>query len=507
MVHNISCYISSPGTSDGGASDCSEFKNVLRYTVSERGAQSAQTMIGRKIFNQYGSYLVRFCHFGTEGSIMDNLIEKVQGMIIDLGPVLGCNSIYNSGVQLKKIGLQADFPGLCSRNSSTAPDAFLKLPIVWKTQSGGIGSEGAGVNMWALLTLASLVGCDHIHCKTSSRLAQSLIKLILKNTPSAVTPGNCIPIRSFHDQTREAELIWVENSRRPDWFLRPTRDDCFASSGVLSVCPMDDNGMLPEDVMSCAAAYEQSKFLKCEYMDLPSNVFGSYQLIPGRDYCIYNKRLDEYANLCVENRFVGVTHNDRFFEWDLDNWQDNLKKGGWIVLPMIWRKGALVTTLIDDQQVCGCLVPVCYEELNKIDSDSEHFVSAYNSETCCYSVLTVHGSDLIHMNTRNVLKNLIKPGTGVWIKSGTETWKSLRKYFPSSHLESDEDDTRMICGKLNIPLTAHFEYGKACITIVEKSFEHSKRNVFNYRHVIVNPWEITLDAPENADSRVMELIV
>lgn len=506
---NITCYVSTPGTFEGGVNDSVEFKSFLRYACSERGPNTPQHVMARKIFKSFGLYLKLFCHFGPEPSIMEDLMEKLQGLVVDLRPVLGCPSVYDTAKHMKKLGMSSELPGLCT-SGQDGPDNFLKMPLSWKSSGGGWASEGAGVNMWVLLVWASLLGCNHVHCKNTSRFAQSIIKLMARNAPASITPGNAVPIRSFHDQTRENEVIELDDSwKRPDHFLRPIRDDYFASSGKFSICAADEDvaeGLLPEDYICCAAAMEWRKFFKCKkYIDVPPKTPGDYQLIPCRYYCVYSKSKKVWANLWADHNGVTVTDvgesdgEDSGCHYSCMLWQEQLKEDGWLVLPMVWRTGALVR--VEGEDRFGCLVPSNYEELNQIGS----WGSNYNSSKLLYNVLYSSEEDLSLMSPLDVLDSLVRPGTEVWIKPDTEAWGALAPNMPP--LSQGGEDVRMIKARLNIPLTPHSPHGKVVVTVLQR--EAGLTNVYSidYRHVTVDPWELSPDPPETDCLEVTELLL
>lgn len=493
---NVTCYITTPGTVDGGINEGSNFKHVLRYTQSERGADTPQHTIGRKLFKYFGAYLVRYCHFGIESSITERLVEKVQSMVVDLRPVLGCTSVYDAKKHLEKLGFHRELPGLC-RHGGGGPDNFLKLPMLFKSHGGGVSSEGAGVNMFALLAAASLVGNDHVHCKAASRISQNVLKLMVKSAPVAVTPGNCVPVRSFNDQTCEAETVYCEPEGRPEHFLRPIRDDSFAHSGIFSVCPVDERGWLPEDLASCAAVYEQSKFLSCAYADVPpSKVAGHYQLVPGRYYALYSKAEDKLGTLLVDERGVNVVINDDTgVTWDFKDWHDELRKLGYLILPMIWRSGALVA--VNDGANFACLAP---------DPDS---VSRFNfsPEKLCYTAYEEEGAEMISVHPVTVLDNLVRPGTVVWVKPSTKAWKDLSVDFPATELDEVEAAERMVQARLNLPTVPLPQAGKVHVTILQRHADAMRNSELDYRHVVLDPWELCPEPPARDDLKILELVI
>jgi len=503
---NVSCYISSPGNEEGGVGESQEVKNILRYTMSERGAMSPTHMVGKKVWKGFGNYLTRYCHFGPESSIMDNMLEKLQSFVVDLRPIMDCSPVYDAKKHIEKLGLQGELPGLC-KQAAGVPDNFIRLPVVWKSCNGGIGSEGAGVNMFTLLSAAALVGSDHVHCKASSRFAQAVIKQMLKKAPKSV--GDAVAVRSFNDQTRKPEYISVGFEGRPDHFMRPLRDDCFAYTGVFSVCPAKD-GKMPEDYACCGAVEEQAEFLCVEkYADMPpEHVQGHYQLIPGRYYALYGKDRDVNGNILVGATGVTVMlDNNECFSESHMNWQERLKEENLLVLPMVWRSGALIS--LDEGTRLGCLVPTgtresMVEEGCDVDSTTE--ITNYNHVKFGYNVLVSEEEPTLLISTLDVLDHLVAPGTFVWIQGDTQAWHELSEFLPPTGLDEEMAGQRAIRARLNVPLVANPVPGKVYVTVMQRSSRMVKDSELDYRHVVVDPWELRLAEPEDEELQVTELI-
>ncbi len=498
---NIKCYITCPGTADGGICEGSHIKNILRFTPSQRGGRSVGTVLADMIFQVFGGELVRFCHFGTELNIIERLLEKLQGMKVDLRPIFGGAPIYNSKKHIEKLGLQRELPGLCV-SQMDKPDVFMKLGV-WKTSGGAVGSEGASVNMWALLTAASLVGCNHIHCKSSSRFAQSVLGLILRNAPAAATPGNVIPVRSFHEVSKEVESVLVRADSRPDNFLRHIDDSNFAINGVFSCCKAVE-GKMPEDYLGCAYVRELSEFLKCKYHEVPpKHVHGHYQLMPERYYSIFNKEEDIWGSLMINDDGVHVDIDTReAWVWDFDEWEEELRNANYLVMPMIWRSGAVIS--LDDGDV-GCLVPdgtrnSMHDEGCQIQEGD--YISNYDHFQFCYHALSKDGV----LNAYNVLdtfERLVVPGTFLWIKPGTDSWEKMKSQFPPMS-DPNCEDQRVVRVRLNVPLKSNPVLGKVCVTVMRKA--ESSSLDFTFGHSEIDPWDLTMNPPVDPSLELRELL-
>lgn len=502
---NIKCYISCPGNSDGGVSEMPNFKNILRFTPSQKGGSSPVQVLAKLISNSFGAELMRFCHFGAESSILERLLERLTSMKIDLRSLLFNAPIYDSKKHLESLGLQHEFPGLC-KSGYDKPDFFMKLGV-WKSGSGAVASEGASVNMWALLTAASLVGSRNIHCKASSKIAHSIMSLILQCSPVNATPGNMIPVRSFEEVSRDYEVIHVSSENRPRNFLRPIFDSNFAINNVYSCCPLLDDDM-PEDYLGFGYVRSMSKFLNCEYHEVPpAFVLGHYQLMSRTYYSIYSqKRLPDggmevkCGNLYIrEDRKVTIELSDQVLDCDIHNWEEVLRLNNFLVLPTIFRKGALVSVPDNDDDV-GCLVPV-HEFV-----EGGPLVTNYDHLKWGYHALVQEGVKEF-ISVKNIYASLIQPGAELWIKPGSETWVKLQGKFPACPLSAQRQKKRMVRVLLNVPTDVNLTDKKeVCVTVVSKKnngFQAMDLSVSNH---YVHPWELSRVGPVDKDLEVLILM-
>lgn len=507
--NNIRCYVSCPGTVDGGVGEGHESKNVLRFTPSQRGSRSNNQVVAELIFQVFGGELVRFCHFGTEHSIIERLVEKLQSMKMDLRPIMCGSPIYNTAKHIEKLGLHRELPGLCHR-SHDKPEFFMKT-AVWKTGGGSIGSEGACVNMWALLTAASLVGCSHIHCKASSRFAQSVLGLILKSAPASATPGDVVPVRSFHEVSKEAEFVSVRCSNRPENFLRPIEDGNFAMNGDFSCCKVVD-GKMPEDYLGCGYVREMAKFLKCKYHEVPPQyVYGSYQLMPGRHHAIYSRAKEAWGSLILDEHGAhAFVSNSESITWDFDEWEDRLRESLFLVMPTIWRSGALVKLEDVGEGAVGCLVPDGTRKSMEEQGDEvveDFFLSNFDHLQICYWARYGEGDDdMKALTVLDTLDCLVVPGSYLWIKPGTTAWDGLSGQFPVSTPSAGEQSERCVRVRLNVPLSAGPTPGKVHVTVLIKGTQARYSQDFKFKHLEVDPWELTSCPPADTKLEIRELV-
>ena len=435
-------------------------RRVLRLPT-ERTQRPVEISVGDLISNAFGPELVQFCHFGKEHSIIHLLMKSLSTMEIDLRPLMLGSPVYNTKKHIAKLGLQRVIPGLYN-STQEKPDKFLK-GFTWKSASSAVMSEGMGVNMWSILMMASLMGSDEIHCKASSRVATSILTLILNLSPSAATPGNMIPVRSFNERSRKPECVIVSSKGRPEHFIRPVEDDNMAMNGTFTYC-QSDRGTVPEDYLGCAHILEMSKFLKCKYHEVPpSQVQGFYQLMQKRYYHIYRHAADE-STRAAEGIFF-IDNDGVHMEWEEEgsditesatytyyDWHEGLRTLGFLIMPHVWRAGAAVH--VNDKEFVGCLVPTgtrdSYIE-NGIDPDTVGFISNYNHFSKTYTVLFDVGT-VMPIKVNNMLAELIPPGTVLWIKPETPTWETLKDFFPYTTMPEEEANQRLVQTRLNIPV-------------------------------------------------------
>jgi hypothetical protein len=423
----------------------------------ERNQRPIEDSVGDLLLNVYGAELAQFCHFGKEPSIIHLLIKGLMSMEIDLRPLLGGAPIYDTKKHIKKLGLHLALPGLFS-STHTKPDKFMK-GFIWKSASTAVMSEGIGVNMWAILLMASLMGSDEIHCKSSSRVASSILSLILGLAPSAATPGNIIPVRSFNEKSRHPDVVVVSSQNRCEHFIRPLEDDNLAINGNYTYCQVDGK-FVPEDYLGCSYVMEMSKFLKCKYEHVPAkHVMGHYQLMQERFYPIYRNGADGLTeadgNLIIDKHGVHVEYDvDRAETFTFIDWHAKLRNLGFLVMPCVWRSGAGVYVGEGDDVQVGCLVPTGTKlaiEANFQNLEDYHYISNYDHIGRCYHAL-VQEDTLVSMPVLKTMDNLIPPGTVLWLKPGGPTWNTMTPQFPRSRISDGDADMREVQVRLNIPI-------------------------------------------------------
>ena len=459
--NNLCGYISSPGTESGAPNDASQLPKLMRVAI-DRNQRPAYERVAVEFQRCFGEELFRFCGIGKEPEILRLLLQQLMRMApVDLRPLLGGVPIYNTGKHIERLGLAQDLPALC-RAQGGKPDHFLKA-FAWKSVGNVVAGEGLGVNMWALLVLASLLGTEDIHAKNTSKVAVALLSLIAGMAPRAATPGQRFPVRSFNDQTQNVEMVIVQARGQPEHFLRPLRDDKFAISGEYTYCPADD-GRVPEDWLHNSHLLAAAKrFLFCEWREVPPTFLrGSYQVLAKRHYAILRQGSRDTSpalgSLYVDSKGAVIRYDSDGLGYRVDlgvmEWSDRLAALGFLVMPMVFRSGALVLIKRSLTQL-GCLVPSGTRASlvdAGIDPASVQYVGNFDPIRMGYHAL-VERDTTVFMDAETVQERLIAPGTVIWIMPGTPTWQGLaeQNLFPRRRSGDVDNDICALRARLNIP--------------------------------------------------------
>jgi len=498
---NIKCYISSPGNSEGGVDTSLGGKTILRFLNPDNG-KSVEETVANLIYMAFGVELKQYCHMSHEPSIIQSVVKAVAGMIIDIRAIFGGAPIYDSAKHLTKLGLQNLLRGLCI-NRNDAPGPFMRC-FTWRSHNKNVLSQGMGVNMWALLTLASIAGTDWIHCKTRDRAANVLSVMVLNMAPAGATPGNLMPHRSFHGKSIEPLWIQLSSKDRCHHYLRPMHDQNFALTGNYSICA-PEKGCMPEDYLHCSSVLSLSWFLQCEYHEIPPAHMGcQYSLMPDCHYHIYRHSDGSEGNIFATETGVHFQDTDFLVETlDVDEWEDELKERGFLVMPMVFRSGALV--LLQDGLNFGCPVPDgTRKSMEEGGSTESCTFYNYDPYRFCYHLL-VDENALMAVPVMYLIKNLVVPGQQLWIKPGSQAWENLREFFPDTDLAEEQAEQRAISARLNVPLIVNPVPGIIYLTVLEKPRGTLYAGDVTHRHVTASPWELTLLPPAEPALRIMEL--
>jgi hypothetical protein len=110
------------------------------------------------------------------------------------------------------------------------------------------------------------------------------------------------------------------------------------------------------------------------------------------------------------------------------------------------------------------------------------------------------------LNVLDTFDKLVAPGTFLWIKPDTTTWKELSGQFPKSTLSDEEQYQRVVRVRLNVPLSPKTVHGKVHVTLIKKGARGRHSLDFDFSHICVDPWELTSEPPMDARLEIKELV-
>lgn len=452
--HNISAYVSDPGTIEGHAL---HEKQVFRLGEHDKNPnRSLHAKVADRVAEQYGKELFLYCHMGKDVSMISQALYSCMTQFApDFQQLLETENLYDTARHIKKLGLQNDYPGLARAGQNTTAGMLMKS---FTFREG----MALGVNIWQLLIIGTLIGNRNLHAKCSSDFSRHVLSVILQKAPRAATPGNKIPVRSFNARTGRQEYVTVNEENRPDFFLRPLKDDDFMDSGLLADCRADPKtGLLPEDVMHCGHLQRASILLSCKLWEVPSSFLaGHYSLLTGVAYALHGEGAVGFVKIVGETVFIrkwdqGLeeeTCKDRHI---CDNWEREISQLGCIILPMIIRPCAAVwdkekKSIGVLQSQSGDNLVVWNETTHKPEAKDPRNVNDNRAHTYL-PYIVMHESDCPQPITAlESLENIVKVGTVFWLKPHSNAWEVMRCNFPVG-LNSGEVSNSALRVRINVP--------------------------------------------------------
>ena len=452
--HNISAYVTDPGTIEGHAI---HERQVFRLGEHDKNPnRSLHAKVADRVAEQYGKELFLYCHMGKEVSMIAQAIYSCMTQFTpDFQLLLETSNLYDTARHIKKLGLENDYPGLARAGQSTAPGMLMKS----FTYREGMA---LGVNIWQLLIIGTLIGNQNLHAKCSSDFSRHVLSVILQKAPRAATPGNKIPVRSFNARTGRQEYVSVNEENRPDFFLRPLRDDDFMDSGLLADCRADPKtGLLPEDVMHCGHLQRASILLSCKMWEVPASFLaGHYSLLSGVAYPLHGEGTVGFVKINGEavlirrwdNKLEEETVKDRHI---CDNWEEEIKQLECIVLPTIIRPCAAVWD--KEKKNIGVLLPQKGDTLvewNKAahKPDAQDPGNADDNKVYTYLPYLVEyeSGRPEPITALDTLQNIVNVGTVFWLKPHSQAWEQMRCNFPVV-LNSGDAENSALRVRINVP--------------------------------------------------------
>ena len=291
--------------------------------------------------------------------------------------------------------------------------------------------------------------------QVSAEFAKNLSQLMLQNSPASLTPGNEACIRHFDFRTGRAETICLTPHGRPEHFLRPTQDAQFMGTGVFSVArqvcvwsplsqfraqakrltntrtQLKHSRFLPEDMLHASALLEPMRFARCDWSEVPASaVGGEFELLPDRHYSVWRPPdlasphpRAEHGSIVVRTDGEPVvelsTHHDhthlpgtavsddmeesvQLQVLPFDSWHVQLRALGFVVTPMVFRRGACIRCKWEGDAV-GCIVPTTDDGLNFSPGD------------CTYDVV-LSDDACVKVFFKEALDNLIPCGEELYLQ-------------------------------------------------------------------------------------------
>lgn len=457
--------MSSPGTDSGMVNGGHPWPALLRVNTDQyqRTKKEVHEKVAVNFQRHFGDLLFRFVGIGKEPVVMSLLMAKLMHMApVDLRPLLGCVPIYDTAKHIQRLGIADRLPAL-GLSDRRRPDKFLKQ-FTWTSVAHTAVAEGMGVNVWALLLLASLLGTDEIHVNNIRQVSMEILSLLLALSPSAATPGNLVPVRCFNDRTLRPQAVVVPKADRPEHFLRPLRDDRFATTGEFWSCPMvrghsqDAQRQMPEDTLHMSMVIAAAnRLLFCPWQDVPPGELRlEYQVIPDRHYSILRQGSDDQprakGSLRVNARECVIRYDGEEASLNVMRWCKELGELGFLMTPMVFRSGALVSVEHATARM-GCLVPDGTREsiLAAGLEGAGHYVGNFDFLRLGYHALVGPDGETVFVDVEDVWKNLVAPGTVLYIAPNTPSWLGLKGEFPTRLSGEDEVDLCALRVRLNVP--------------------------------------------------------
>ena len=464
-------YISNGATSEGGPLNA---KQIFRPSRNDKLTLVQQ--VGAMIQDHYGKELWFYFSMGPSTSIYTNAVKRWMKQNPDWRALLQMPNLYNTKRHLTKLGLTNLIPKLT--DGGQEGNQFVRI---FKNS----GWDFLGVNMWQLLVSACLLGNTDLHPKNASNVSRSLLTALLAQSPRCLTLSGRIPILDFNSVTGNYEYLVINNEKRPDFLLRPTHDPAFFESGNLSMCPGGEDGLLPEDCVHCCMLENASRLLYCNKWEVPASFLeGNWNLVPGYPYALHKQGGGEGVVYIVPNKSIEITlvENGTEIHSSLSpssDWEACIKEEGFIIIPMIFRPCAAVWG--PTKESVGLILPQ--------DLDDGALNSNFNKELRFYSVGFDEDAEPSDMTALEVIKNIVKIGTELFIKPGCEAWEELRGRFPGNILPADIP--RMaVRVRLNIPEVMMPDASKLHVSVLtQKGVGNNK--VLGGFIMLVNPWDLT----------------
>ncbi len=352
-------------------------------------------------------------------------------------------------------------------------------------------SIGAGIHVIQLLVLGSFIGdVEALHPKIINDLCGNLIKQVLLYAPAGMIPGNYVDLRSFDCYTERLEVLTLdEDHMSTESFLRPY-DVSFAESGNISYCKNIGN-FAPEDVLHMGGLCDISRRIGCKVYEIPATAEVSYFIRPKKAYCVHNPLTGSIGFIVFDGKSIIMDclsdgDDGACFSLSLLNWQEEMKKEGFIMLPMVWRAGACVTM---DANTIGCLVP-----------PEKHEEIAYDGNFCTegleYRALVRRGVQE-KISVMQMMQTLLAVGHRLYLKMESHSAAIVRRRLIVD-IRSNELSSYALQVHLSTPNNLTPEPGKVFVVCLVCKIVGGVRSVKGSvsEVLIVDPWELIMQPGE-----------
>jgi len=167
-----------------------------------------------------------------------------------------------------------------------------------------------------------------------------------------------------------------------------------------------------------------------------------------------------------------------------DNWEVHLKELGYVITPMIWRKGACVLVpLSDTESVLGCLVS--YPE----------FDSQFNPGACRYQALLDAQNTVCQVFFLDALKWLVPVGEILYLNMDVLDDPAFR---------AQGGNGKLLYTRLNVPPMSNPEEGKLYVTcLIKKPRTRMVQASVSAVTFSVNPWDVQPSSLYTGDPKLI----
>ena len=339
-----------------------------------------------------------------------------------------------------------------------------------------------------LLVLGSLCGSflkSKLHPGIINYLSLTLLKHVLRYVPRAAVPGGVVEIRAFNCHNCALESIVLDPAHtKLESFIR-CHDVTFAETGAQARLANIENFAV-EDVLHMGAQCEVAARIGCKVVDLPPAEV-TYFIQPGRAYCVRNPITGCLGILFLNKETGGITlefeptpGSDMLAGASLDvlRWQDQLKERGFVMLPMVWRKGACVAW---DSRV-GCLV--------EPGQDNQHDGN-FSVERMGY-VARLGINEHVEISVMDALSGLLPIGQRLLLRLSSHSARPVLRRLPVS-LRGDAVSQSALKVHLDSPNTMEPVEGKVYVVCLVRRLQEEDSNPAGSvcETFVVDPWELT----------------